>query len=227
MKKNMIDGGIALAFLLAPQILQAQGTMYLSNLSDAPVGVLPIGSDSWLGLPFIVGRNPTGYTLNSFQFSMADASGVPDDLSVTLFQGRLNSGVLSGTTIGSLEGSLSPVSGGIYSYTPSSTITLTPGNLYAVILTAGTSISAGAFNMNNADAIDAESTGWVGSDFAGVTIWTSSNGSLWGGNASDAPQYAVYATAVPEPSAWAVFLFGGGVLMYACFGKQLLEKHHR
>ena len=68
MKNLIINGVIVLVFgFLAPQITQAQGTIYLSNLDQPSTGSLAVGSDSWIGVPFLTGNNVGGYVLNSFQ----------------------------------------------------------------------------------------------------------------------------------------------------------------
>jgi hypothetical protein len=60
--KNLIIGGIiVLAVVLsAPQITQAQGTTYLSNLGEPSTGSLAVGSDSWLAVSFGTGTNVGG-----------------------------------------------------------------------------------------------------------------------------------------------------------------------
>jgi hypothetical protein len=68
MRRIIINGIMSSVFgLLAQQILQAQGTTYLSNLDQSSVGSLAVGSNSWLAGIFETGTNPGGYVLNSIQ----------------------------------------------------------------------------------------------------------------------------------------------------------------
>jgi hypothetical protein len=69
--KNIINGIIVLVLALATQQLQAQGTVYLSNISNGGhggVGEANIGSDFWWAAPFLTGTNSGGYILNSILF---------------------------------------------------------------------------------------------------------------------------------------------------------------
>ena len=67
-------------------VVQAQGTMtYLSSLSQSSTGSDPVGSDSWLAAIVWNGNNPGGYSLDSIQLGMADASGFPSNFTVMLY----------------------------------------------------------------------------------------------------------------------------------------------
>jgi hypothetical protein len=63
------------AELLVAQIVPAQGTIYLSNLGETPVGSGAIGTDSWLAQYFAKGTNSPGYTPNSVRLLMNAAVG--------------------------------------------------------------------------------------------------------------------------------------------------------
>src|ERR1035441_4891149 len=66
MRKTIISGIIASVFgLLAPQIIQAQGTTYLSNLDQSSVGSVAVGSDSWLAGIFNTGHKLDGRGLQT------------------------------------------------------------------------------------------------------------------------------------------------------------------
>jgi hypothetical protein len=66
--KKLISSSVivfTVAFL-APQIIQAQGTItYVSNLGQASTGSDKVGSNSWLAASFEAGNNASGYLLNS------------------------------------------------------------------------------------------------------------------------------------------------------------------
>jgi len=148
MKRIVIGGVIVFAVgLFAPRIATAQGTVtYLSNLGQASAGSLAVGSDSWLAASFITGTNASGYSLNSIQLAMTDASGNPSGFTAMLYSAIGVTGVFPGSSLGTLNGSLNPVSGGIFTYTPASNPTLLPSTGYFIVLTAGTAIANGAYS---------------------------------------------------------------------------------
>jgi hypothetical protein len=77
------------------------------------------------------------------------------------------------------------------------------------VLTAGTAVANGAYDWSYVGASSYNpSGGWGG--FGGVL--TSSDGSSWLGGYSVNPQYAVNATAIPEPGV--LGLLGLGALVF-------------
>ena len=192
--------------VLPPQILQAQGTTYLSNLDQSSSGTLAVGSDSWLAAPFGTGFNAGGYVLDSAQLSLTDASGSPSGFAVMIYAAGI-SGPLPVSYLVTLHGSLDPVAAGVYTFTPASTLTLRPGVFYDVVLTAETPIAAGAYEWSFATTSSYNpSGGW----FAGLSVLTSGNGSppSWHVSAGNYAQFAINAS-VPEPSALALLALGG------------------
>jgi hypothetical protein len=188
--------------LLASQIIQAQGTIYLSNLSQVSTGSVAAGSDSWLATSFFTGNNVGGYTLDSIQLAMTDASGNPGGFTVMLYSEANNpGGLFPGSSLGTLSGSIDPVTGGIYTYTDNSNITLSPGTHYFIVLTAETAVAAGAYGWSLAGTYSYNPNGGWSS---GGDVRTSSNGSFWLATDGDF-QYAINAQAVPEPGE---FVFG-------------------
>src|ERR1035437_2345748 len=206
-----------------PQITQAQGTMtYLSNLGQPSAGSQLVGSDSWLAVRFLTGGNRAGYSLDSIQLAMTDASGNPSDFTVML----CSNGPIAfapGPVLATLNGSLSPVNSGIYTYTPASDLTLKPGPYY-IVVTAGTAVADGAYEWNLAGAPPYDpSTGWV--EVGG--IWTSSNGSSWPLPTDGYFQFAISATAVPEPSTLGLLALGGFLLVrHRRKAKAIYEKNN-
>lgn len=194
-----------------PQITQAQGTTtYLSNLDQPSSGSLPVGSNSWLAIEILIGGSRAGYSLDSIQLAMTDASGNPNGFTVMLCS---NAPIAfgPGPVLGTLNGSLSPVSSGIYTYTPASNLTLKPGP-YFIVVTAGTAIADGAYGWSLAGAPPYDPvTGWV--EVGG--IFTSSNGSSWPLPTDGYFQFAISATpAVPEPSLLGLLALGGLFLVW-------------
>jgi PEP-CTERM motif len=191
--------------LLSPHLVQAQGITYLSNLGQPSAGSDAVGSDSWYAILFSAGTNTAGYTLDSVQLALADASGSPSGFTVMLYNGE-SGGFSPGSSLGTLNGSLNPVTSGIYTYTPASSLTLFPRGIYFIVLTAGTGIANGAYEWSYADANSYNPSGGWGS-MGGV--WTSSNGSFWPNPTAGNLQFAITATAVPEPGVFSLFALGG------------------
>jgi hypothetical protein len=159
-----------------------------------------IGSVSFGGTSFDTGSNPDGYILNSIQLEMADASGNPSDFALTLY---VISNPFSGfeTSLGALNGSTDPSAAGIYTYTAPSNLMLSPNTQYVF---KGTAMGSGAFQWSMTDTASSNAGGgWSGSGFGNFSI------------ATEFPQYAITATAVPEPSSSWLLLLGSGVLIYA------------
>lgn len=73
--------------LLSRQIMQAQGTVYISDLGQISAGNNPIGSNSWCAADFLTGPNAGGYTLDSIQLQMANATDNPNNLTAMLYSG--------------------------------------------------------------------------------------------------------------------------------------------
>jgi len=198
MRTTIISGIIACVFgLLAPQILQAQGTTYLSNLDQSSAGSLAVGSDSWLGANFQTGTNAGGYVLDSVQLELADASGSPSGFTAMLYANGKLGGPTPGSSLGTLNGSLDPVAAGVYTYIPASTLTLSARTSYFIVLTAGTAVAGGAYEWSYAgsNAYD-PSGGW----FSDGVLCTSSNGSSWPSLTTSYLLFAISGSPVPEPS---------------------------
>jgi hypothetical protein len=218
MKKNIIGIIILMVGLLAPQITRAQGIVYVSNLGQASTGSDSVGSDSWLAMGFDTGTNASGYVLDSVQLGITDATGNPSGFTVMLCAQNYNNpaGPFPGSSLETLNGSANPSTGGIYTYTDASDLILLPSTDYFIVLTAGTTVANGAYEwsvtgIGNNSSYN-PSGGWLG----GLgPVLHSSNGSSW----SDSPgttfaQFAIDATAIPEPSSSLLILLGGGVFIY-------------
>ena len=142
---------LAWAFTMwSPRIAQAQGTIYISSLGVPSTGIASVGSDSWLAEGFGTGTNASGYVLNSVQLALGDAVGNPSGFTAKIYNVNplIVVGAVPGSSLGILNGSLDPVAAGIYTYTPGSTLTLSPGTPYFIVLTAGTAVADGAHNWS-------------------------------------------------------------------------------
>ncbi len=206
MKKIIIVGIIVSTSILAPQIVRAQGAVtYLSNLNQASAGSLAVGSDSWLAALFITGTNANGYMLNSVQLGMADASGSPSNFMVMLYTAFIGGATLPGSSLGTLNGSLNPTAAGIYTFTSVSNLMLSPNKQYYIVLTAGTMVANGAYSWSESTFPPSSSGNWSASN----GILQSANGTApWFPTAGIA-QFAITATAIPEPGVLGLFGLGG------------------
>jgi hypothetical protein len=197
------EGIVALAMLatglLAPQIAQAEGTLYFSNLSQNSAGSVAVGSDSWIAQAFFPSFNPGGYDLNSVQLLMGATSGSPAGFSVSIYTGPRIPEFLVGNLVGP-----DPSAGGIFTYNASG-ITLSSGTDYFIVVTAATPLADGAYNWSVADTTS-HSGQWGRSD----DYFSSVNGLSW--SASPSPidlQFAIFATPAPEPGVIGLFALGG------------------
>ena len=196
-----------------PQLIQAQGTMYVSNLGLISTGSASVGSDSWVAADFRTGTNASGYLLNSVQLALTNASGNPGGFTAMIYdQANAPGGVLPGSGIGTLNGSLDPVAAGIYSYSPGSSLTLSPSTWYFVVLTAGTAVSNGAYQWSVTSTYAPSLSGrWQAESIP----WYRTGGLPWTQHIpATYAQFAIYATAVPEPGVLSLLVLGGLVLAW-------------
>jgi hypothetical protein len=202
MKKTIVLLAVG---LLTHRITQAQGTVYLSNLGQTSAGSLAVGSNSWVAALFGTGTNSGGYLLDSVQLALADASGNPSGFTVMIYNlGLPRAGAVPGSNLGTLTGSLSPTTAGTYIYTPTSSLTLSPSTTYFVVLTAGTAVADGAYEWSQSVNPPNASDGWGET----LIIESSNNGLSWQAHSGD-PQFAITATAIPEPCILGLFTLGG------------------
>jgi len=206
--------------LLACRTIQAQGTVtYLSSLSSTSTGSSSVGSDSWLAAQFQTGNNAGGYLLNSVQLAMVGASGDPDGLTVMLYANSGVSGPLPGSNLGNLSGSASPTTAGTYTYTAPANLTLSPDTVYFIVATAGTTVANGAYNWNESAYPPSANPGWSDGN---AVLRSIDGGAIWSPTTpyTGIAQFALNATAAPEPSVAWLALMGGG----AFFGLRRWKK---
>ena len=75
----------AFIVLLLPQMVFAQGTIYLSNMGQPQGSSGLVASDSWIAQRFQTGTNLDGYALNSIQLLMDQASGGASGFDASLY----------------------------------------------------------------------------------------------------------------------------------------------
>ena len=114
-----------------------------------------------------------------------------------------------------MNGSLSPATAGVFTYTPVANLTLSRQTDYFIVLTAATAIANGAYGLS-LSGIDSynPSGNWrvIQGLFSGV--YGSSNGSAWNSLAGTYPQFAIDATAIPEPGVLSLFALGSLGLLW-------------
>ena len=208
MKEIIINSLIVFGLgLLLPQNAKGQGTIpYLSNLAQPSAGNLAVGSDSWLATEFFTGNSVGGYILNSVQLGITDASGNPSGFAVMIYDLGGFGGPAPGNSLGTLNGSPNPATGGTYTYTPAIPLMLSSSTTYFIVLTAGSAVADGAYDWSYAGANSYNPGG--GWSSRGGSFFISSDGSLWGPGSVVGPQYAITATPIPEPSVFSLLGFG-------------------
>ncbi len=202
--------------LLGAQIGRGQGSVtFLSNLSQTPDDENLVASDSWLAASFVTGPNTGGYALNSVQLALTGSSGSPNTFTAMVYsQGGNLAGIFPGSNLGTLTGATDPSAAGTYTYNAPSGMTLSPSTTYFIVLTAGTSAANGAFAWGFMNAYSYQSTdGWG----ASVTLSSNSGSSpswtrLGSNPLYDYSQFAINATAAPEPGTLGLLALGGLVV---------------
>jgi len=201
---------IILVAAIAPEMIWAQGVTYVSNLGAVSNGSQPIGSNSWFAAPFRTGTNGGGYQINSIHLLMDQPSGNPGGFSLSLYD---LSGNVPGNSVGMLAG-LEPASPGVFTFS-SLGIVLPPSGYYFIVATADRTVSEGAYMWKTESGAGTfYNSGWI----LGAGLYSSNDGFDWTINRVSVFQFAINATAVPEPSS--LLLFFGGLL----FGANLLRR---
>jgi hypothetical protein len=203
--------------LATSQLLQAQGTMtYLSSLSQTPTSTLPVASDYWLAALFFTGTNSSGYMLDSIQLGMADASGNPTNFTAMIYSAFIGGAVLPENSLGTLSDSLDPSTAGTYTFTSVSNLLLSPSTFYFIVLTAGTAVANDAYSWSESAFPPNSSGAWS----AGNAVIHSGDGiSGWSSDPSPYAysgigQFAINATAIPEPDVLGLFGLGSLAIIW-------------
>lgn len=189
------------AVVLVPFYMQAQGTTYFSSMGTPSQGTYSIGSNSWGSAWFQTGNSPGGYSLNSISLLMGNSVGSASGFSVRLWNFQTQQPVLT------LTGT-NPTTAGIYTYTAPSFV-MGSSQVYWFVVTSQTSVGTGSYNwlFSNQHALG---NAWEG---AGYNV--STDGVNWIRDAGREFQFAVNATAVPEPTTLTLLGLSSGLLVLA------------
>jgi hypothetical protein len=223
MKKNVISGFIVfLIALLIPQITGAQGTVYVSGLSQTSTGSHSVGSDSWLAADFETGTNASGYVLNSVELALINASGNPNGFTAMLYTQVGEGGVNPGSSLGAFSGSSNPSTSDIYVYTAPPDFILSPNTFYNIVVTSQTLAGTGSYNWSDSTFPPNLSGGWRVS----YGVLYSNNGAITDWYAfpvSGYAQFSIDAISIPEPGV--LSLFGlGGVFLFGIFCRRCQQR---
>ena len=196
--KKMIRRGfiVVMVAMLARYSVWSQGTIFVSNLGQPSAGSLTVGSDSWLAAVYWHGKQSRRIC--------ARFRAVGHDASLRVSQRFHGDALFSGRWRSSSSWKQprhpdcfvsDPMAGGLYTYTASG-LTLSPETDYFIVLTAGTRLASGAYAWSFENTSTGSSSGGWGTD---LPTLQSSDGLTWGSRPFDYPQFALSATAVPEP----------------------------
>lgn len=199
---------LLLLVAFACRCVQAQGTVYLSNLGAPSMGSYSVASDSWLAVGFRTGSNTGGYLLDSVTLAMLDAIGNPSSFVVSLYWSSVFA-PRPGSSLSPLLGTTDPQSAGLYTFVAPPNLLLLPNTTYYIAVSEGATTASGAYQWGTADM----SPNLGGNGWSGGGVFVSADGLPAGWNSIPGyTQFALNATAIPEPSAFALILLGGILL---------------
>lgn len=204
MKTKLIFTSLFLAAVLSVNVgVHAQGTVtYLSGLSEPTAGSLPVGSDAWIATWFQTGQEPLGYRLESIQLLMDQPVGNPSGFTIMLWDFRAAQPI---TTLAGPD----PSAPGTFTYHASS-FSLAPSTVYWFVVTAQAPVATGAYQWSYSNVNSVQQNRWRTGGYQ-----TSTDGLVWSRDAGGTFQFAINATAIPEPSALALVLCGGALWLAA------------
>ena len=204
-----------LPLILTVELFQAsaQSTLLISNLGKPSSGAIAAGNNAWLGqafynngINFSEGGRDNGFHVDSVQLLMSTPIGNPNTFSVGIYSSASRREG-PGPLIGFLNGP-TPDSAGVYTFTAPN-ITLASLTFYWLVVSGGTSVEQGSYSWNLAanNSYDSDN----GSVLAPYYD-SSASGSLWARNGSTPLQFAVFVSAIPEPSSLALLGLGCSIL---------------
>lgn len=197
---SLIPRAAALVFFAGLPSLHAATTSNLSYLDTSWAGDT-ITSTVYLSSSFTTNASAGSYTLDSVTINLGDALTETGGFFLRIMS---QTSSRPGTLIGTLSGETNP-SGGLYTYTPSATITLNANTTYWLV--------AGVTGTGEYRWLSATGSNQTGDWTIGNNISTSMNtGSSWTNRNFPPYLFSVTATAIPEPSSSMVITTGATML---------------
>ena len=191
--------------LLAPHVVSAQSTFYLSNYDYVGGGGDGLGSDHWKAQSFRTGSGAGAYRLDSVRLLVGTSGNPGNTFLVSIY-----------TDVAGLPGdSLSPLSGPFPTFRTTDAFTapgldLAPATTYWIVATASIPAGDDYFYWGGADSTNYVSRGeWTIDIASGKARWDTGTG--WSLGLDRPYLFAVEATPVPEPKTLVL-----ATLMLAC-----------
>jgi hypothetical protein len=203
--------------------LDNSGQTVFSGVND------DIGAGDAVAQSFETGPNAGGYSINSVSLALENAQGSPNQpITVSIYD---SVGDLPGSEIfnGLLSGPASPTTSGLYSYSPSVTLTLDANTTYWI--TATSTSSPGAYIWSYTSSVSyTAADGWSipgTADSANTYALSSDNASTWFHSGSGSPSlFSIDATPVAAPEPAILQIMGAGLFCMTAAWR-IQRRHNR
>lgn len=193
----------SLALVVALLSPPARGAVMVSNLDEPTFSSFPAG-EWWVGNRFITDGSADAFLLEAVTLKMDAATATPGNFFVAIYSNGIDN--KPAASLGLLSGEANPFAAGNYPYTASG-LTLNPNTSYWIVAGVSSGGSAGSgYNWTLANAAVNYTGSWAipGTDTHITSFPT--GGVNWNDLENDgyARQFSITATAVPEPSTFAL-----------------------
>lgn len=190
---------VSIAGAMAAISMSAQ--VSVSNLDEAFTWAEELNSTDWVANAFTTDATNSSYELVSVTLTIAGADNNSGNFFVALFSD--DSGQPD-SSMQILSGEANPETGGDYTYTPSSTVTLLPSTTYHLV--TGVSSGAGAYRWGYTNSSSETNSGGITWTIADLGSESSDSGSSWVTSVAAVQMFSVTVSPVPEPQTYAVWL---------------------
>jgi hypothetical protein len=190
----------------------SQAATVLSNLDSNDLNLnTAVTATQFLARAFQVGDAESEYSIDSVEVRLLAPSNSTSPMLLSIFNNATNR---PGTELRQLTTVTNPTAAGVFTYTPSTPLTLNASTNYWIVAT-----TTGAASYRWAQSDKADSTSLENWSFTGAAFSIDS-GTVWNFSELDYFYTAINATAVPEPSSKSL-LFVAGTLAYIGFWHRL------